>query len=92
MLKSNFVTKQKGTAMAHLPVSRPHQATLSKAVAACAPKVQLTLLQRVIGVWRQRQHLKRLPAHMRRDIGLSNAQIAEEVQRPLWDVPQTWRH
>ncbi len=91
-MKTYFVTKQKGTAMAHLPLSRPHQATLSEAVAACAPKVQLTLLQRVVGVWRQRQHLNRLPEHMRRDIGLTDAQIDAEVQRPLWDVPQTWRH
>lgn len=78
--------------MAHLPLSRPQQAPLSGAVAACAPKVQLTLLQRIIGVWRQRQQLDRLPAHMRRDIGLSDAQIFEETRRPLWDVPDTWRH
>lgn len=78
--------------MAHLPLSRPHQATLSSAVAACAPKVELTWLQRIIGVWRQRQHLDRLPEHMRRDIGLSDAEIAQETQRPLWDVPQTWRY
>lgn len=77
--------------MADMPLTRPHQASLSEAVAACAPKVQLSLLQRVIGVWRQRQHLDRLPAHMRRDIGLSDAQVARETQRPLWDVPQNWR-
>ncbi|GAB5449065.1 DUF1127 domain-containing protein [Gymnodinialimonas sp.] len=78
--------------MAHLPLSRPHQAPLSRVVATCAPKVELTLLQRIFGVWRQRQHLDRLPAHMRRDIGLSDAEIAHEVQRPIWDVPQTWRY
>ncbi|OAN73028.1 hypothetical protein A8B78_19170 [Jannaschia sp. EhC01] len=77
--------------MAHLPLSRPQQASLSRAVAACAPKVQLTLLQRLLGVWRQRQHLDRLPHHLRRDIGLSDAEIAQEVQRPIWDVPHTWR-
>lgn len=78
--------------MAHLPLTRPHQASLSEAVAACAPKVQLSLLQRVFGVWRQRQHLDRLPTHMRRDIGLSDAQVARETLRPLWDVPQNWRN
>lgn len=78
--------------MADLPLSRPQQAPLATAVAACAPKVHLTLLQRIIGVWRQRQHLDRLDAHMRRDIGLSDTQISQEVQRPMWDVPHTWRH
>ncbi|WP_166486073.1 DUF1127 domain-containing protein [Jannaschia sp. CCS1] len=91
-MKTYFVTKLKGYAMAHLPLTRPHQASLSTAVAACAPKVQLTLLQRIVGVWRQRQHLSRLDDHMRRDIGLSDTQISHEVQRPIWDVPQTWRH
>ena len=77
--------------MAYLPLSRPQQAPLTNAVAACAPKVQLTLLQRVFGVWRQRQHLSRLPDHMRRDIGLTDGQIAQEMQRSIWDVPHTWR-
>lgn len=77
--------------MAHLPLTAPTHSPLANAVAACAPKVQLTLMQRIIGVWRQRQHLERLPAHMRRDIGLSDGDIARETQRSLWDVPQTWR-
>ena len=77
--------------MAHLPLSRPRQASLSNAVAACTPQVKLSMLQRIISVWRQRQHLDRLPAHMRQDVGLTDAQITEETQRPLWDVPQIWR-
>lgn len=77
--------------MAHLPLSRPHQTTLTAAVAACAPKVELTFFQRIFNVWRQRQQLDRLPQHMRRDIGLSDVEIARETQRPLWDVTQTWR-
>lgn len=78
--------------MANLPLSRAQQAPLANAVAACAPKVQLTLLQRIVGVWRQRQHLNRLDPHMRRDIGLSDGEIFQEVQRPIWDVPHTWRY
>lgn len=81
--------------MAHLPLSRPlaspFAVPLTGAVAACSPKAQLSLLQRVFGVWRQRQQLDRLPAHMRADIGLSDVEITRETQRPLWDVPQTWR-
>lgn len=77
--------------MAHLPLTRPHQASLTEAMAACAPKVHLSRFQRILGVWRQRQQLNRLPEHMRRDIGLSDATIAQETQRPLWDVPHTWR-
>lgn len=78
--------------MANLSLYRRREAPLARAVAACNPKVKLTLLQRIIGVWRQRQHLDRLPEHLRRDIGLNDAEIAVEVQRPLWDVPHTWRH
>ncbi|HID67559.1 MAG TPA: DUF1127 domain-containing protein, partial [Roseibacterium sp.] len=55
------------------------------------PMVQLTYLQRIFGVWRQRQQLSRLPAHRRDDIGVSTADVTREIQRPIWDVPQTWR-
>lgn len=77
--------------MTHYTQTAPRAGTISEVVATCAPKVQLGLLQRIFGVWRQRQHLGRLDAHMRRDIGLTDAQITQEVQRPLWDAPQTWR-
>ncbi|QXT39138.1 DUF1127 domain-containing protein [Gymnodinialimonas ceratoperidinii] len=77
--------------MAHLPLSRPQHASFGATAAACAPKANLSLFARVIAVWRERQHLNRLPEHMRRDIGLSDAQIARETQRPLWDAPQAWR-
>jgi uncharacterized protein YjiS (DUF1127 family) len=51
----------------------------------------LSVFQRLFGVWRQRKHLDRLDAHMRRDIGLSEGQVHREVVRPIWDVPTTWR-
>lgn len=73
--------------MADLSLSRPHHGTGAK----CAPEVRLTVFQRIFGVWRQRQHLNRLDAHMRRDIGISDAEVHREVERPIWDVPTTWR-
>lgn len=56
-----------------------------------APELRLTFLGRVFGVWRQRNHLSRLDAHMRRDIGISDGELAREARRPIWDVPATWR-
>ena len=47
---------------------------------------------RALDVWRQRQHLSALPPHMRRDIGLTDSEIAQETDRVIWDVPHTWRH
>ncbi len=73
--------------MAHQSLSRPFKGLLVTA----ASQARRPLLQRMFGVWRQRQHLDRLPEHMRRDIGLSDRDIAEEVARPIWDVPANWR-
>lgn len=73
--------------MTHLPLSR----AIEGRVACVAPTPRMTLLNRFLGVWRQRQQLDRLPDHMRRDLGLSDRDIAQEVARPIWDVPATWR-
>lgn len=73
--------------MAHMPLSRPVQGC----VVSVAPQARLTTLQRLFAVWRQRQHLGRLPEHLRRDLGLCDREIAREVARPIWDVPATWR-
>lgn len=40
---------------------------------------------------RQRARLAALEPHLRRDIGLSDREIAEESGRPFWDVPEWWR-
>ncbi len=77
--------------MTDLTQTTPISGTISKVVATCTPAVQPGLLQRMLGVWRQRRHLERLPDHMRRDIGLSDGQITQEIRRSLWDAPQTWR-
>ena len=43
-----------------------------------------------ITAWRQRRALERLDVHARRDLGLTEADIAREARRPAWDVPQAW--
>ncbi len=42
-------------------------------------------------VWRQRRHLSGLDAHLLRDIGLNEAAAQNEANRPIWDVPASWR-
>ena len=36
---------------------------------------------------RQRRQLSELSPEMLRDIGLSNQEVAAELQRPVWDAP-----
>lgn len=73
--------------MTHMPLTQaPYRPE-----APTAPKLTVSLVQRLFAVWRQRQQLERLPDHMRRDIGLTDAQIATETARPLWDAPSAWR-
>ena len=73
----------------HLP-----RAALSPETAP-RPQAAWDMLRRTVrgwtAVWRQRRHLDRLPDHLRRDIGLSDHEIAAESARPIWDVPSTWR-
>lgn len=42
-------------------------------------------------IWRQRRALAELPEHLRRDVGLTEAEIRRELARPVWDAPQFWR-
>jgi len=51
----------------------------------------LTMLGKAFGVWRQRRHLEGLDAHLRRDIGVTESDVLREIDRPVWDVPNTWR-
>ena len=73
--------------MADLTLSRPHHG----GCAATAPEVRLGVVKRIFHTWKQRQHLGRLDAHMRRDIGLTEGQIHRETERSMWDVPANWR-
>ena len=45
----------------------------------------------VFRVHQDRKSLSHLPDHMRRDIGLSDREIEEEIRRPFWDIPDWWR-
>lgn len=42
-------------------------------------------------VARQRKELSQLDANALDDIGLTQADVACELKRPLWDVPAHWR-
>ncbi len=48
----------------------------------------LRRLGRLILLWQSRvhdrAHLAQLDPHLRRDLGLTDAQIAEEVRKPFW--------
>ncbi len=45
----------------------------------------------VLSLWRSRQHLKSLDDQALSDVGLTRAEADAEANRPIWDVPQTWR-
>lgn len=55
------------------------------------PKTRKTgILSRVLkgfALYRQRQVLAKLDATALRDIGLSEADVQRESQRPIWDAP-----
>lgn len=53
-----------------------------------------TLAERIaatFAIWRQRRALASLPPYLRKDVGLTEAQIDREARRLLWDVPKHWR-
>jgi uncharacterized protein YjiS (DUF1127 family) len=78
--------ESKGNAMAHLTATRtlPHagRSTDTSLFARAAA---------ALAVWRQRRALAALPDHLRRDVGLTEAEIDREASRHLWDVPNHWR-
>jgi uncharacterized protein YjiS (DUF1127 family) len=49
------------------------------------------LLSRMIETRRQRLDLGRLSEHRLKDIGRSKDEARTESERPVWDVPATWR-
>lgn len=48
-------------------------------------------LRTALAVWRSRRALARLDTHRLDDIKVSPRAAAQEVQKPIWDVPSTWR-
>ncbi len=51
----------------------------------------LQQLSRLFSVQRSRRHLSRLDNHALQDLGLTPREAAEEADRPIWDVPASWR-
>ncbi|MAN15772.1 MAG: hypothetical protein CL945_14195 [Dinoroseobacter sp.] len=43
-----------------------------------------------LSAWRQRRALTRLDAAARRDLGLSEADVYVESNRPAWNIPAGW--
>jgi len=73
--------------MAH---STAHRA-LPQAGRSNASSSLLGRIHAYLAVWRQRRALADLSPHMRRDIGLTEADIHREANRRFWDVPDHWR-
>ena len=45
----------------------------------------------LLSLRRSRTDLAHLSDDQLRDIGLTRDQVAEEIARPIWDVPANWR-
>ena len=45
----------------------------------------------VLALRRQRRQLATLDDRALEDMGLTRADVAAELKRPVWDVPATWR-
>ncbi|WP_207100644.1 DUF1127 domain-containing protein [Paracoccus shandongensis] len=45
----------------------------------------------MLSVRRSRQALAHLGDEQLRDVGLTREQAADEIARPIWDVPTNWR-
>ncbi|MFQ1701614.1 DUF1127 domain-containing protein [Loktanella agnita] len=45
----------------------------------------------ILATVHQRRSLREMEDHLLRDIGISYAEAQKEAQKPLWDVPDTWR-
>ena len=59
--------------------------------ASTRPATLLDRISNAYGLYRQRRQLADLDAHLRADLGLSEADILRETNRSVWDVPQGWR-
>ncbi|MGD1883622.1 MAG: DUF1127 domain-containing protein [Paracoccaceae bacterium] len=48
-------------------------------------------IARLLDLWRSRRALSRLDALALDDVGLSKEEAQIESNRPIWDVPATWK-
>ena len=51
----------------------------------------LRRLRDMLALRRHRRRLGDLDPYLLRDIGLTESEAREEVERPFWDVPGHWR-
>ena len=49
-------------------------------------------LRRLAALRRQRNALSHLEDYMLDDIGVSRREAESEAERPIWDVPTSWRY
>ena len=61
------------------------------AATARRPQSFVARIAAALAVWRQRRMLADLPEHLRRDVGLSDAEVSHEITRPFWDLPGNTR-
>ena len=59
-------------------------------VHSAEPKGVLAVLLTLQARWRQRKQLSEMDSHIRKDLGLSDDDIAAELRRPIWDAPRNW--
>ncbi len=63
-------------------------------ISTAAPgKALLSLagLLKISAVWRQRRQLAALDNAALEDMGLTQADVRDELKRPAWDVPSHWQ-
>jgi uncharacterized protein YjiS (DUF1127 family) len=49
------------------------------------------IFDHAFAVWRSRRALSQLTPAQLEDVGVTREQAADEVRRPVWDVPANWR-
>lgn len=54
-----------------------------------SPALLGTILK-ALSIWRERQQLKDLDAHLLDDLGLTNTDVEMETKRSVWDAPNRW--
>lgn len=53
--------------------------------------VKAPRLSQMVALWRQRRALAAMDDTQLADIGVTRTQALAEAERPVWDVPCTWR-
>jgi uncharacterized protein YjiS (DUF1127 family) len=66
--------------------------TLTRKPVTLSASGWLVRISSALTVWEQRRKLAVMDDHQLADLGLDRAQALAEANRPLWDVPATWRN